>query len=366
MISVELDIYSGLPNPTWTLSKKQEKELLDRVLSQPSTVKSVDSVGSYLGYRGLVVRFSGDDDGPWAQARTALTKKAQQGKLSQNELMLPDAFRVWGSPEGNNAERWLKSDSEQNQHVAELLDGFKDDLSANDMPLIKDNASLSRIQNPSSTDGNVWGLCRSAYYGGSLEVNNWSKTWNQVTKNPTPTAYGVGYQFANNCYRYASAKLFQSTTAYAGFACPGKASGLFSNGLWDPSSTKKNPGIPLISVANIKNGVYKDGWVDNCNGNNIVTMAAVAMIMGEGSGSAKNTMSDYHFYRVIGVDTTNYCRWAHKPGQTPATLVDNSGKAIYNPINADRSYNLGGGKKALGYSNFIGYFYWDYSKTRVA
>lgn len=349
MISVELDIYSGLPNPTWTLSKKQEKELLDRVLSQPSTVKSVDSVGSYLGYRGLVVRFSGDDDdGPWAQARTALAKKAQQGKLSQNEFALPDGFRIWGSPEGNNVEGWLKSDSEQNKHVGELLDVFKDNLSANDIPLIKGGASFNRTQNPSAVDGSTWRVCSSTHLGGANEVNNWSKTWNQITN----ASKGIGYQFANNCYRYASAKLFTAkNTAKAGFATPGIA-GRYN--------------MPVFSVDTVKQGIYRDGWGDGCGNSNTVTMAAVVMIKGEGSGSIKNPISDFHFYRVVGTDSARYLLWAHKPGMTPATLGDNSNKLIYNPINADRRMNLGGGQQAIGYSYFLGYFYWDFARINVA
>ncbi|MFM7715957.1 MAG: hypothetical protein ACKO7A_25625 [Microcystis sp.] len=30
MLEVELDIFSGMPNPKWVLSEREEKELLDR------------------------------------------------------------------------------------------------------------------------------------------------------------------------------------------------------------------------------------------------------------------------------------------------------------------------------------------------
>ena len=51
---VEIDIFSGLPNPTWTLSDMQTASLLGMVseLSQAEAKARSDN----LGYRGMIVR----------------------------------------------------------------------------------------------------------------------------------------------------------------------------------------------------------------------------------------------------------------------------------------------------------------------
>ena len=51
---VEIDIFSGLPNPTWTLSNMQTASLLGMVseLSQTEAKAQSDD----LGYRGMIVR----------------------------------------------------------------------------------------------------------------------------------------------------------------------------------------------------------------------------------------------------------------------------------------------------------------------
>jgi hypothetical protein len=51
---VELDIFSGMPNPEWRLSETQAKTLLDR-LSALSPTEECPRPGN-LGYRGLIVR----------------------------------------------------------------------------------------------------------------------------------------------------------------------------------------------------------------------------------------------------------------------------------------------------------------------
>jgi hypothetical protein len=54
---VELDIFSGLPNPTWTLSDQQTANLLEMVSTLSQTEARSRSGG--LGYRGMVVRIHG-------------------------------------------------------------------------------------------------------------------------------------------------------------------------------------------------------------------------------------------------------------------------------------------------------------------
>lgn len=56
MLTVELDIFSGRPNPRWTLSEAEEKELVNYILANPASILP-DTLGqAQLGYRGFIVR----------------------------------------------------------------------------------------------------------------------------------------------------------------------------------------------------------------------------------------------------------------------------------------------------------------------
>jgi len=58
-MTVELDVYSGRPNPTWTLSA-DEAEQIARLLQDLPRAQSAAAEG--LGYRGFVLVTSGRDD----------------------------------------------------------------------------------------------------------------------------------------------------------------------------------------------------------------------------------------------------------------------------------------------------------------
>jgi hypothetical protein len=55
---------------------------------------------------------------------------------------------------------------------------------------------------------------------------------------------------------------------------------------------------------------------------------------------------DYHFYRQ---DSDGY--WSHKPGATPVTRVDTTGRPIYDPMLAARDNKTSN----LNYERFCGY-----------
>ncbi len=54
---VELDIFSGRPNPTWELSQEQERELRERIARLPRAQDG--SFPNPLGYRGITAVLSG-------------------------------------------------------------------------------------------------------------------------------------------------------------------------------------------------------------------------------------------------------------------------------------------------------------------
>ena len=91
MFEVELDIFSGRPNPRWVLNPEEEKEFLVRLSDGSVPIAPLNAVGD-LGYRGFIVR---------ANEATAATL-ASRG--------LPTSFRVrdgLGRTLDVSSESWL-------------------------------------------------------------------------------------------------------------------------------------------------------------------------------------------------------------------------------------------------------------------
>lgn len=54
--TVELDIFSGRPNPTWTLTVPERRELGKRLQKLPA-LPTLPSVPDNLGYRGFLIHY---------------------------------------------------------------------------------------------------------------------------------------------------------------------------------------------------------------------------------------------------------------------------------------------------------------------
>src|SRR5260370_38096259 len=98
MLEVELDIFSGMPNPTWVLSKRQETTLYERLNADPNQLSPLTAKGKRfgLGYRGLIVRRIKSDEGPWDKA------------MSARRVAFPDEFRIGHkAAKKDSAANWL-------------------------------------------------------------------------------------------------------------------------------------------------------------------------------------------------------------------------------------------------------------------
>ena len=51
---VELDIFSGMPNPTWTLTNAEADNFVKQLAALPRT--SARELSGNLGYRGFIVQ----------------------------------------------------------------------------------------------------------------------------------------------------------------------------------------------------------------------------------------------------------------------------------------------------------------------
>ena len=84
MLKVSLAVFSGRPDPSWTLSDREEVELLDRIAADPSIVvpvteSTLDPLTGYAGFLVVVI----DDPNPFKNQ-------------VYNRLGLPKYFRIGG------------------------------------------------------------------------------------------------------------------------------------------------------------------------------------------------------------------------------------------------------------------------------
>ncbi|RDZ25982.1 LamG domain-containing protein [Lysobacter silvisoli] len=119
--------------------------------------------------------------------------------------------------------------------------------------------------------------------------------------------------FSNNCYNYATNKRTNT------FAQPGNGAGQGTAGYTCPA---------LIEAA------IRDGLEPIADPYEPSHKSTVALVAAPAYG-------DFHWYRL-----DRYGGWSHKPGQQPATNLDNSQSTISNPEYADRGI----------YTDFCGYF----------
>ncbi|HKI02811.1 MAG TPA: hypothetical protein VKK31_12615 [Thermoanaerobaculia bacterium] len=212
MLQVELDIFSGRPNPSWILSDKEEKELLDRVAADPNLMLPASATNGRLGYRGYVV----------TAVSESLDKK------------LPSRFRIGGQPgsEGD-VNLWLlgtseKLDTEVDDYLREIATGMirKDEVAPGLSDALPDKGALA--------------ACASNFLTSSSDFSFWN---------------GAANVTVNNCYNYASN--YRSNT----FAQPGRQSGHLSS--FPPTCSK------------IGTAIRWDGWKDVCQASSNLTICLV-------------------------------------------------------------------------------------------
>src|SRR5947207_178201 len=71
MIAVQLDIFSGRPNPRWKLSRRDVQQLVDRIAADPRILVPLDADVGGLGYRRFILEQinDGKDDADWKKAK---------------------------------------------------------------------------------------------------------------------------------------------------------------------------------------------------------------------------------------------------------------------------------------------------------
>ncbi|QBD76123.1 hypothetical protein EPA93_08920 [Ktedonosporobacter rubrisoli] len=94
-VTVELDIYSGQPNPTWMLTTQERSELVKRLQKLP-TLSAVPSVDN-LGYRGFLIHNPSNESGIGTEVR-----------VYQGSIIITDQGNSRAYKDSHALEQWLK------------------------------------------------------------------------------------------------------------------------------------------------------------------------------------------------------------------------------------------------------------------
>jgi hypothetical protein len=107
---VELDVFSGRPNPTWTLTGPEAEILERRLAALPRTAPC--EVSGRLGYRGLVARLK------LGAGRWVVRVQAGCVQIDEGEAL------VHARDEGRELERWLIDTGRQRlgEDVVEIVE----------------------------------------------------------------------------------------------------------------------------------------------------------------------------------------------------------------------------------------------------
>lgn len=298
MLKVEVDIFSGRPNPVWMVTDSDEVKSLLGVVGESGDAVAKPGAGfAGLGYREVRLSLISDDEprprgvpGVFAVGSTAAANLAASGKLAQRVL------------EGMVRRR----DVRLVQHELTPLNKSLYEFVVTQMTrlLAKPPKLAPEPPRPPSNPLRTTVVdvkCKKCEY----EVSQYNPGfWNVASVQPH-----------NNCYNYA--RNWRTDT----FAQPGRAHGAQTG---------------TMKCSNVTTAAMADGLKKRCDCLDIKEWPRRLMAL----VIAPN--QDYHWYREQRGGF-----WGHKPGQTAARNVDNNGALVVNPETAARG----------PYTDFCGYFY---------
>lgn len=90
---VEVDVYSGRPNPVWELTQAQAAEFMARLARLPEAQESGGSGG--LGYRGLIVGADGVEGVGRVEIRSGVVRVERTDGSSRSYLDEGRALELW-------------------------------------------------------------------------------------------------------------------------------------------------------------------------------------------------------------------------------------------------------------------------------
>jgi hypothetical protein len=213
LVTVELDVFSGRPNPRWTLSPKQRDELIDQLRAGTVPLLAVDEGESRLGYRGFILKFDR------AELKLLGTPGDSTREVRVRSIFDLDVSKV--------AESWL---------LETTPDGVVPDAAMEESEKqIDSGASLHSVDFVGLSSDVVLAAC-TIFATSSVNFDFWNANANDKAN--------------NNCYNYTAN--WKTGT----FAQPGRASGRQWN---------------AFNLDNIEQAAIRDGYTKACNGNSIAS-----------------------------------------------------------------------------------------------
>ncbi len=298
MLQVEVDVFSGRPNPVWLITDEdQEKELLGSVAEARGAVATCGAGFTGLGYREVAVSRLGDDEPP----RRGVPRQFALGSVAAKDLAASGELArraIEGMP--------LRSEIRLVQHeltplsralrdrLLELLESFLRDPPR--LPSLPERPRTNPLRTTVRDE-----RCRQCEY----EVSQFNPGfWNRPAVQPH-----------NNCYNYA--RNWRTDT----FAQPGRAHGAQTG---------------TMACNTVTTAAMADGLVKRCTclPSSEWPRRHMALVIDPGW--------DYHWYREQRGGF-----WGHKPGSTAARNYDQNGAVITSPETCARG----------GYTDFCDYFY---------
>lgn len=316
MITIELDIFSGRPNPLWTLTNKEENELFSRVMADKDMSAPPRKVG-HLGYRGFGIKVGGERANRWhaagippsffisaghqrgGETETFLLNTANAGQTAADEVLkvaqeyIDAANYAW-------TQRWIQAEYAENgppltpaNRHEPLIDGtiIVPDPDGRGTP----SSEEEQVNDKAASDSVSALACGAFSYTSDTDFTYWNSD-SYVMQN-------------NNCYNFAAN--YRSDT----FAQPGRK----ANVEWYDLACGNSPG--QIGYAASFDGFNLSCWTS--------TQYYAALVIWPYTSDPLS--GDFHWYRKCANG-----HWCHKPGKTPARNYDSSGNWITDPATCNR------------------------------
>lgn len=299
MLRVEVDLFSGRPNPVWLITDSKTSDQILGAVGEADGAAARPGTGfSGLGFREIRLSVMGDDirrprrvPREFALGSTAAVEYAASARLAR---MVLETF-----PRESNVQLLEHGITPLNRKLRDFLIERVDKSLKLPLrprkplpPKRPKNPLISTVPDPK---------CEKCRY----EVSKFDPSfWNAASVQPY-----------NNCYNYA--RNWRTNT----FAQPGRAHGAQTG---------------TMACNTVTTAAMADGLVKRCNclPDSEYPRRLMALVIDPGW--------DYHWYRHQRGGF-----WGHKPGGTAARNYDNSNVVIANPETCNRG----------GYTDFCGYFY---------
>lgn len=306
MLKVEVDMFSGRPNPVWIITDETEaKRLLGAVVEAKGVTAKPGAGFTGLGFREVRVSLI-PDHAPRRRGvpqRFALASTASQDFKTSGVLALRLIEAMPFSPQVHLVEHAITP------LTPRLRDGIIKRLTeyladpprpGSPEPPLPSGPSSTTVSDEMCTDC----LYEQSSYN--------AEPWNRPHVQPF-----------NNCYNYACN--WQTDT----FAQPGRAHGALPN---------------IITCNTVIEAALADSLKQRCHcmPESEVPRWLVALVVDPDEDAWIVDVRDYHWYHrhINGF-------WGHKPGRGTARNFDNIGRLITNPETCSRG----------SYTEFCGYFY---------